>query len=73
MKDIPLKIQTASLKGRCDVVEEIQNVLSLPGNYDLFLALCIMRIIYDLIAVLYISYLFNNNDYYLNLCHDFVG
>ncbi|CAH2086956.1 unnamed protein product [Euphydryas editha] len=31
LKDIPFKIQTASLKGRRDVLEEIQNVLSTPG------------------------------------------
>nr|XP_049695154.1 eIF-2-alpha kinase activator GCN1 [Helicoverpa armigera] len=31
LKDIPFKIQTASLKGRREVVEEIRNVLSTPG------------------------------------------
>ncbi|XP_052737701.1 eIF-2-alpha kinase activator GCN1 [Bicyclus anynana] len=31
LKDIPFKIQTASLKGRREVIEEIQNVLSTPG------------------------------------------
>ncbi|KAM3961855.1 lethal (3) 80Fj [Aphomia sociella] len=31
LKDIPFKIQTASLKGRREVLEEIQDVLSTPG------------------------------------------
>ncbi|XP_059061266.1 LOW QUALITY PROTEIN: stalled ribosome sensor GCN1 [Achroia grisella] len=31
LKDIPFKIQTASLKGRRDVLEDIQDVLSTPG------------------------------------------
>ncbi|XP_068630147.1 stalled ribosome sensor GCN1 [Battus philenor] len=31
LKDIPFKIQTASLKGRREVIKEIQDVLSTPG------------------------------------------
>lgn len=42
LKDIPFKIQTASLKGRREVVEEIQNVLSTPGKY--YLGLCLFII-----------------------------
>lgn len=33
LKDIPFKIQTASLKGRRDVLKEIENVLSTPGKF----------------------------------------
>lgn len=33
LKDIPFKIQTASLKERREVVEEIRNLLSTPGKY----------------------------------------